>query len=319
MLEPEKIISRLLHIDVQKRKGQGAKRLPPQLEEAFETEVLEVESAEVLFAAPRRPLSLPRLRAGWEKLEEASALPCVLCLEETNPYGRERMIELGIPFLMGEENLYLPFLGAALIKKRTARLPQISRFTPAAQKMVLTAIYENWGQLSAREISERMNVSRMTVSRNLAELQALGLPLVAVCGREKRFSCETGSRRMLELCAPYLDNPVQRAFYLEEIPKGAEYLGGRSAIARYSLLSDHPYLTYAVTREELRGLHLEECHICTGREEAACQIHVVRYRIAMGKLIDPVSAVLCVTAQEKTTPREEAALKRMLEDYLKKK
>lgn len=309
----DQILEKLLHAETAEGK---TKALPQELRECFETRTLFVNGMEILFAKPKGRMTFGNLQKQWGELAEQSDSYCALYLEEWTRYSRERMIEQGIPFVLGEDNLYLPFLAVVLSKRRAGKLPRITKFTPAAQKMILLAIYQNWREVSSREISENMGVSRMTASRNLLELQALGLPLVEERKGTKYFSFFGNRRQLLELCQPYFDNPVSRICILEEIPRGADCLGGRSAVSRYSMMTDHPYRTYALTREEYRELEIDRYELCD-LKEAACVIQVLRYKIKTEKMIDPISAALSVLGNESCTPREEAALKKVMLDSVR--
>lgn len=307
------ILENLLHVSVQEQKPEA---LPQFLRGMFDVSAYMVEGVTVLFACPKTGMTFATLQKQWGQLCKNTHSQCVLYLQDASRYAKERLIGLGVPFIQGEDNLYLPFLGVALRKRRSGALPNITKLTPVAQKMILLALYENWREVSSREISVRMGVSRMTASRNLLELQSLGLPLVREKKGAKYFSFSGSRMELFELCSRYLCNPVSKTYILEEIPHGVDCLGGRSALSRWSMLPDRSYRTYAVTREECAQLHIAQEQPC-GLNEAACIVQVVRYKIKEQKTIDPISAVLCVLENEKCTPREEAAMKKMLQEVLR--
>ena len=310
------ILQRLLHVQVEQTDLRILHMLPNAIRNVFEVQAYKVEDMDIIFARPKTQLSFPALKKQWRQLMEFTRLHCVLYLDESTRYGRERMIELEMPFVVGMDNLYLPFLGVVLRKKRAALAPRITKFTPIAQKMILMAFYENWKEVSCREISEKLNVSRMTASRNLLELQALNLPLVETRKGAKFFVSKGKKKQLFDLCRPYFDTPIAKVCFLEEIPHGMNCLGGRSAVSRYSMLTDHPYPTYALTREEYKTLGLDKYPDCD-MEDAACVVQVLRYKIQTEKTIDPISAILCMTESEKINPREEAYLRKLLDSILK--
>ncbi len=310
------ILESVLHAAVEPSDSPAARTMPLFLREVFDAQVWKVEGVDILFACPRKAMSFSALQKQWRQLEHYTKIPCALCLEETTRYAKDRLIQLGIPFLLGKDNLYLPCLGVALRKKRAAAPLHISGFSPAAQKMVLLAIYEKWQWVSSREISEKLGMSRMTASRNLLELESLGLPLVKTSRGAKYFSFQGSSRQLFDMCNGFFANPVEKVYYLEEIPRGAECLGGRSAVSRYSVLPDSACRTYALTRQECRQIGLSNYAQCD-REDAVCAVHVVRYKIGAEKAIDPISAVLSVWETEHPDAREKAALMKMLNDHLR--
>lgn len=170
------ILSGLLHTSVYEKKFDELSKLPLYLSSGFEIRLFSVMDIDVLFVKPKQKITFAALKKQWGKFIAITGMQCVIFGDEYTRYGRDRMIELGIPFFYGKDNMYLPFLGIALGKKKTVQLPETEKFSPLTQKMILLAIYEKWEKISTKEISEKMNVSRITAARALMELQALDLP-----------------------------------------------------------------------------------------------------------------------------------------------
>lgn len=249
-------MSDLLHVEVIERDYDGQKNLPLFLIGNYQIKLITIAGADLLFVNPKTPVTFSALKKHWEKFEQLTGLPCVIFNDSYTRYGKKRMIEMGIPFVFGNEDIYLPFMGVVLMHKRNTTLPDVEKFSPATQKMVLMAFYERWNMLSTKEISNRLQFSRMSAGRCLMELQSLGLPLVEIKGKTKYYVFP-GTRKMLyELCKPYFINPVVKTYLLKEIPDNVHCLGGISALAHYSMLAEDRYPTYALSREEytqLRG------------------------------------------------------------------
>ena len=268
----------------------------------------------LLFVRPKAPVTFSALKNHWGKFEQLTGLPCVVYDDNYTHYGKRRMIEMGIPFVFGNEDIYLPFLGIVLAHKRTIVLPEVEQFSPVTQKMVLMALYEKWERISIKDIAQKLQFFRMTAGRCLMELQALGLPLVEMQGKTKYYVFG-GSRKMLyELCTPYFTNPVARTYALKELPHNVHCFGGISALAYYSMLADDRYPTYALSREEYRQLQLNTYEICPKTEVPACRLQILRYKIEQNHVIDPLSAILCRADQDKEDPRIASAVEMILEE-----
>lgn len=274
----QKLLSDLLHVEVIERAYDGQKNLPLFLTGNYQIKLITIAGADLLFVHPKTPVTFSALKKHWGKFEQLTGLPCVIFDDSYTRYGKKRMIELGIPFVFGNEDIYLPFMGVVLMHKRNTTLPDVEKFLPATQKMELMAFYERWNMLSTKEISNRLQFSRMSAGRCLIELQSLGLPLVEIKGKTKYYVF-SGTRKMLyELCKSYFINPVVKTYLLKEIPDNIHCLGGISAFAHYSMLAEDRYPTYALSREEYTLLRGKEYELCPKIEVPACKLQVFSIR-----------------------------------------
>lgn len=310
----KEIIQSMLHVAVKEKEVPNLEQLPLFLKNGYEIKLFSVGDREVYFIKPKEQITVTALYKHWKRFEALTGLFCVVYGNEYTRYRRERMIELGIPFYFGRDNLYLPFLGIVLGKKRNRDLPEIEKFAPVTQNMLLLALYENWRRISTREISEEMGISRATAARCLIELQSLNLPLIGIYGKTKYYQHEGSAESLYGMCKAYLDSPVAKSYALAEIPKGLSCYGGLTAIEGYSMLADNDYPTFAVTREEYREFRLNQYKTQPRTERPICVVQVLRYKIERKGLIDPISAVLCVPAEEREDPRMADAIEEILED-----
>ena len=93
------------------------------------------------------------------------------------------------------------------------------------------------------------------------------------------------------------------------------FRSGISALCEYSLLSDNAYLTYAVTKKELKASGVKEEKQASELEEIGCVVLEVGYFIEfLGKdLQDPLSVVLSLTEEEQQV---DISINEMLEEYV---
>jgi len=159
-----------------------------------------------------------------------------------------------------------------------------------------------------------MNVSRITVNRALVELQALELPLTFIQGKNRYYKTSLSPQKVYELCKEFMINPVAKSYRLGEIPDGVSDRSGMSALATYSMIGDNPYPTYAIDREEARKIKIDEYKKLPKTEIPECIVQVLRYKIVMDGVIDPISATLCLSDKDKDDPRVEGAIEETLEE-----
>ena len=95
-------------------------------------------------------------------------------------------------------------------------------------------------------------------------------------------------------------------------------LSGMSAVCYYSLLNDNEYRTYAVDKKDIGQLKIEKKDIVVSGERPECLVQELGYIIPFrdGKAIDPLSAALLISEDERQDERVEMAVDEMLEEYV---
>jgi hypothetical protein len=95
-------------------------------------------------------------------------------------------------------------------------------------------------------------------------------------------------------------------------------LGGMSAVCHYSMLADNAYTIYAVSKDTTKTLDLKKLPPVPDGEIPDMVIQVMRYDLDYKKntAIDPLTAILSLTAEDKKDPRVEGATEEILEDCL---
>jgi hypothetical protein len=293
--------------------------LPLYLRSSYDLYTVVIQKVQCLFARPKEPSNLTVLRKQCGQLKKLTGLDCVLCLENVRIYTKEKMLSEGIPFIIAGQQIYMPFLGIALTQNGMREITPKDRLSFSTQKLLLTAMYQGWTQLTLTEAAKILGMSKMTVSRCFDELLAMGLFIVKTEGKMRRFIWENGRRALWEASLPFLRNPVTLQYRLGEvIDVASAKLGGISAICHYSMLADNPYTTYATLKDEAKSLERSKSQLVPEEENPVMVIQVMRYEFKYRDAcaIDPLTAILSLTDEEKADPRVEAAIEGVLEDCL---
>ena len=161
------------------------------------------------------------------------------------------------PFIQDARNAYLPFVGLAARGPSRDRRP--SPLSPQAQRVVVNLVEGNWNHVNAGELSKRLGRSRASVSKYLAEIEAICPEAVTRAGRTTVLSCGDMTRAdLLARFEPYLRPPVSRRFRIaygvgpDEFRDMGARLSGLTALAQMSdLATSETYPTVAVPQDGL--------------------------------------------------------------------
>lgn len=310
----EEYLRQLLHASVEEQPVDNPGRIPLMLSGIYEIKAYKIGQKTLYFIHPKVQISLPQLKKQFQKLRSILGADCVLYDDGYTRYGIPKLVEAGIPFIFGENNIYLPNFGIRLHEGPQPHYPDAEVFSPFTQKLILTALYQGWEHVSGKDLAEFFHVSRMTVNRSLIELEALGLPLTVLEGNTRYYNNHLQCEELYRQCEPYLINPVSKEVRMKYIPEKQMLKGGISALAEYSMLGDNAYLTFAVDRGQYRKIQVSQNDILPRRETPACIVQVHRYLIGQNGVIDPISTILSLSAEDREDARVEQSVNAVLED-----
>lgn len=280
--------------------------------------LVQVNDVEFLIVKPKQILNLLSLRKQFRQIEVLANQNCALYLTSINYYAKDKLLDEGIPFVLENKEIYLPFFAVYLQNKSGRNLKSISQISFLTQKMLILAIYENWNHVNVTEASQRLNVTKMSITRCFDEIEVLGLPFLNKKANSRYFSTLKPKKEMWNLILPYLRNPIIKQFNLIDRIQDISILSGMSALASYSLLEDNEYPTYAITKKDLDQLQLNKRKQVPYNEVPGSIVHEMGYYIPFENknAIDPLSLTLTLTQEEKADDRVQIAIDEMLEEYV---
>ena len=310
----EKCLRRPITIE---KNNEILKSLPLKYKGLYDLFTVQQAGVEWMIVQPKGEVRLNALRYDRNQIEKVSGLNCALYFTKLNQYTKETMQNEGIPFIIAEKQMFLPFLGMLLSEKSDRRLMPVHTISFLTQKLLLCAIYEKWNDMNVTKIADRLGVSKMSVSRCLDEMEYLDVGILDISGKTRKVSVGNDTQKVWESIKPILRNPVITKFQLAEdiiLKKKA----GISALCEYSLLSDNHYPTYAITKKELNDVQIKSLRQISRGEEIGCEVLELGYFIEFnGKEVqDPLSALLSLSEEDMKDERVQICVDEMLEDYV---
>lgn len=309
-------IEKVLHCPVVIREYTAPGKFPPVIVNNYTLKIAAINGRKCIFAEPSVDINLSMLRKQQKQLEHLTGMICVLDLPKANGYTKERLIEEGIPFVVQEKQIYLPFLGVALSDEDERVIKPCECISFLTQKLLLISIYENWKDVSVSKAAERLSVTKISVTRCYDEIEALGLPYIRKKSRSRLFSVNGSAKEMWEQIRDVLRNPILQQFQFKNNMDHPGILSGMSALEFYSMLGDSPYPIYAVSKKDIGALLKKNEPLCSSADIPGCVVQEVGYMIPFGdhQVIDPLSVALMITDSELNDPRVSQAVDEMLEE-----
>lgn len=293
------------------------KKLPLVFKERYT--IFNVETNGILWMAiePKYDIGLVGLRKDRLTIEKLTGLNCAIFLEKITFYIKEKLMEEGIPFVIKEKQVYLPFIGYLLSKSNQREIAPVHLISFLTQKMILVAIYERWKEAKVTDVAKRLNVSVKSASRCFDELEYLNIDVLGTKGKSRVINIPNDIKQLWQQIEDTLRNPLIYKYVLREDMK-LNKKAGISALSEYSLLSDNSYTTYALTKKEITNSGIKTKKQVSEFEGVGCVVLELGYFIDFNQkgLQDPLSVYLSLTKEEKEDERVVISIDEMLEKYV---
>jgi DNA-binding MarR family transcriptional regulator len=220
----------------------------------------------------------------------------VLVLARLPSYARNRMVRLGIPFVVPGSQFFLPTVLVDLRERFSPAKPgKGKRLTPTAQCLMLyhlqRASLEN---LPLKEIAGRLGYSPIMLTKVKDELEAAELAVPSRQGRSIMLHFPRHGPDLWEQAQPFLTSPVKKTHWLRgDMPRHPALAAGLTALSQLTAISDDRLPTFALSAEALQaGLETGVYHGCNGPEEATLRMEAWSYDpllLASGDRVDALS------------------------------
>lgn len=165
----------------------------------------------------------------------------------------------GIAYIRDEHNAYLPFLGARISSRGMTAQPK--PLSPQAQRIVLNLIAGRWDKCTAGDLAGLTGKSRASVTKYLAEIEAIAPGLVEDKGRLRILRNPGYAKEdLLSGFSEYLSDPAGSTIRLKHtlnvrtIRQAGGLLAGEYALSFFSDLAPSPITSVAIPKGALTGL-----------------------------------------------------------------
>jgi hypothetical protein len=301
---------------------------PPYLFIMYDAERLEIGGIRCVALQGTGQADLPAMKKAVRLVMERERVPVVLCSPRLSAYQQARLSSEGIAFMTADGTMYLPFIGAAVMRPGAVPVPR-EGLSALAQCLFIGCLNGGYQDMPLTQIAGELGKGLSHISRRVKELEAIEPQIVAKAGREKvlRF-CGLPKAGLLERFLPALSTPVAGRVYLRCDDGEAEGLAsslplaGASALSRLTALGDASVVTYASERKRLFDQRLV---LSDPRDHSEANVIVELWKyppqLAAGTgastgCVDPVSLYLSLQGQAPHGERVRKELDTLLERAL---
>lgn len=320
-----------LHVSLELAPWADAASLPVFLAKEFGYVQGQLLSANCVFVLVRSDADMTpaELEKRHRSLKRATDDVIVFTFDHMSSYNRARLIERAVPFVVPDNQLYIPSLAVDLREHFRARPPEAeNHLSPAAQVVTLRHLllpeHDDW---SPSRLAKDLQYSAMTVGRAFEELASHRLAKIEPRGRSKYLVFEADLAEIFARVRNLLRSPVIASHYFTSRPPPKGFagshipehlpLGGLTALSERSMITSSGIRHFAVGPADWKVLqadtNLSEVALA---EDAQFALDVWRYdpvAVTGEHMTDPLS--LYQQFRDDRDERVVAAARHLLEAY----
>jgi DNA-binding MarR family transcriptional regulator len=234
-----------------------------------------------------------------EALKMNFSEPVVLVLPILPAYARNRMVQMGIPFIVPGSQTFIP--NHVIDLRERFPQPDSKRretLSPAAQCTVLYHLLRGpLVETPLKDIAQKVRYTPMMMTKVKDELEASEICKIVRSGRSMALDFMYHGRALWEQVKHQLASPVKNTRWVHwEQPVYPALLAGMSALSQRTMITDDRLPTYALPRRALQEFLdrriFADCH---DAENATSRIEVWSYDpnlLGDGQMVDPLSLYL---------------------------
>lgn len=249
-------------------------------------------------------------------------MPAAFFFRSATEQQRSSLIERNIPFIIDNNQVFLPFLGISLSKRfvhQKSNPPQ--KMMPVTQMLFLYLLYRSKGRpVMKKNAAEELGITRTSITRACDQLLSLGLIEEEKCGKE-HYMVMTGlelpdeGMKLYKKAQPYLINPIQRSLVTECSDTYADYpFSGEYALSVHSMLNPPAIRSIAVDKSKISATDIIEIDPKWDNSKDLVRLDFWKYDpglFTFSGTVDPISLALSLEGNE--DERVEAAIEEYLE------
>lgn len=259
--------------------------------------------------------SVSKLQSTHQTLAGHFKRPVVFVFPALDAYYRNRLVQLGLPFIVPGRQLFVPPF--ASLSEQFNRVAKSDKLSAAAQATVLFQLHRPQADGSLlNQWAEWLGYSAMTMTKVRDELVAHNLCMREEGAKPRGLRFLHQKRALWDVALPFLRSPVGRTHWVQfQKTPPALPLAGLTALSKLSLLEDDPLPTYACHTNLWKKLKTVTSAQEVGHtEEASARVECWRYApglLAEKGTVDRLSLYLSLA--DSSDERVRLAAKSVLE------
>ncbi|MDO4277133.1 MAG: MarR family winged helix-turn-helix transcriptional regulator [Eubacteriales bacterium] len=254
-----KYLKNTLKVKVIYRDWPGQASLPYLLTDRYHFQMVLLGKINALFVYPKGEMEpISTIKKHLALLTKSASVPVVLILNKCTARQRKALLDSNIAFVVENRQIYLPFMGVLLQEVFSPEHTTGRSLLPSAQMLLFYYIYSRVQELPMSNISDKLQLSAMSISRAVKQMEETGLLSTYKIGVNKIITSTFYGRELYQKSEAFLRSPVKKQGYLDRISIDQAYKAGLTALSEYSMLNPPRVNTFALEKLPDTTMQLEQ-------------------------------------------------------------
>lgn len=248
--------------------------------------------------------------------------PIILVFDNVNPYLRKQLINERVSFIVPGKMIFIFELGSIFYERQRSNYVKVKevikdKMTPSTQALFMYLITSDSFNCSMQYIANKLDLTKMSVSRGFNELYNLGLIEKNEYEESSTYRFKKNKRYIWIEALKYMSNPVFKTLHLHERTiesrKKQFILSGESALSRFSMISAPKNNVYGITKKQFKNalLNEDELHLYI---ENPVLIQLFTHTLpTIDDIFHPLSIALVL--KDENDPRINKEVEFMIDNY----
>ena len=315
-MEVAQILENQLGGDVKAKDSGFLSSMPAYLSKPYQHKIIRAYGVEFcLLSVLEIDFNITTYQKHLDAMRTIVSMPVALYFPSLTSYQRKSLIQRRIPFVAGESQVFLPFLGVTLSDQADVVSRSRQALSAMAQYLFLYLFYQtDADSFRQADLPKALGINDMSVSRGIRELCELGLMEATLESVNKRISFALSRQDALTKALPFMESPIQKVVDVpvERVPANAT-VAGDEALSRRTMIAETGEKVRAIYRLKYKSLNATKMGYVGDYSMVSLQLW--RYQPEMltnDGVADPISLYLCY--KDDKDERVQKELRKMMKD-----
>lgn len=306
-------------VSVKNWNNEAKKMFSLEIASSFNFYLLNLLQTEFILLEPLEEYTTEKLEKDLRFIESKTQYSCAFGFKNISSYMIKRFLKDKIAFVVEDNQLSIPFLALKLrmVLHEKRMINSIERFTPLNQLVYLYLLYSEEKVFSINDLSNKLNISVMSILRAMNNFENLGLVYSDIGGatNRKKIYYKIEQEKFYEVGKRYLNNPVKKVLYVSNIPENIKiFKSDLTALSKKTMLAETKRKIYAIYQnEEILKSYLVSEEIA--KDNNLPIIQLMKYDISLLTNDDCVDPITLIESLKDNDERIEMAISELMEGY----
>jgi len=206
----------------------------------------------------------------------------ILIFDDMTKYMRTKLLEKKLSFIIPGKQIFLPNLGRIFSEKRLTRysskISSIKKISPTTEALLIETICSNKYPNNRSELARKLDVSEMSISRAIKELESTEALIY-----DDTIDIKFFIKEIMENAKQIFSNPILKRIYVKRESINDELwnvlsISGESALSNETMIINPKYDVYGITNKKWKEFKSEVEEV-PFEDRGVCIVELWKYQL----------------------------------------